>query len=64
MKSIFDIVVGAFIVILIAALVLNAVGRRVYTVEVFPPEGTIRITCWTDCDLAAMIAEAREAVEK
>lgn len=35
-----------------------------YTVEHFTADLTIRIQCSGDCDLDAMIAEAREATEK
>lgn len=37
---------------------------RAYTVETFNPDLTIRIQCSGDCDLAAMIAEAREVAGK
>ena len=38
--------------------------RHLYEVEAFTTDLTIRIQCSGDCDLAAMIAEAREAAEK
>lgn len=36
---------------------------RRYTVETFTPDLTITIKCSGDCDLVAMIAEAREAAK-
>ena len=51
------------VVIWLAGIALPKPPKR-YEVEAFTTDLTIRIECSGDCDLAAMIAEARQAVEK
>jgi hypothetical protein len=38
-------------------------SERIYSVEHFTVDTTLKITCSGDCDLKAMVAEAREAVK-
>ena len=66
-------VIIAFAALLAIALLLvvdlSSADRKLrpahtYTVESFTSDLTVRVQCSGDCDLASMIAEAREAVEK